>query len=108
MRRVRLRAEAAMPVRLVILVVALEPDDAAVAFEREDVRGDAIEEPAVVADHHGAPRVIEQRLFEGTQRIDVEIVRRLVEQQQIGSSLQQLGEVYAIPLAARQRPDLAL
>ncbi len=36
------------------LVVALEPDNLAVAFEGHDVRGDAVEDPAVVADHHGA------------------------------------------------------
>src|SRR6185436_13728967 len=40
-------AEAALPVGFVVLVVALEPDHLAVALEREDVRRDAIEEPAV-------------------------------------------------------------
>src|SRR5438477_5274613 len=38
---------------LPILIVALEPHDLAVAFEREHVRGDSIEEPAVVADDDG-------------------------------------------------------
>ena len=35
---------------LVLGEVALEPADLAVALERQDVRGDAVEEPAVVAD----------------------------------------------------------
>src|SRR5690606_38411588 len=45
-RLVRLGAEPLLPVGLVLLVVALEPDDAAVALEGEDVGGDAVEEPA--------------------------------------------------------------
>lgn len=41
-------AEALPSIRHVILVVAFEPDDLAFVFERENVRGDAIEEPAIV------------------------------------------------------------
>src|SRR5690606_34479649 len=47
-------AEAALLVLLVGLEVALEPFDVAVALEGEDVGGEAVQEPAVVADHHGA------------------------------------------------------
>src|SRR6266545_5347250 len=108
MRRIRFGAEAAAPVCFVVLVVALEPDDAAVAFEGEHVRGDAIEKPAVVADHHGAAGIVEERLFERAQRVDVEVVGRLVEQQQVRASLKELCQVYAVAFAARQRADLAL
>src|SRR5512133_143813 len=45
MRMVGLRAEAALAIRFVVLVVALEPHDLAVAFEGQHVRGDPIEEP---------------------------------------------------------------
>jgi hypothetical protein len=41
-------------VLLVILEIALEPFDMAVAFEGQDVRGDAVGEPAVMADDDGA------------------------------------------------------
>src|SRR5437016_9368965 len=41
-------AEALPFVLFVLTVVAVEPNDAAVAFEGEDVRGHAIEKPAVV------------------------------------------------------------
>jgi hypothetical protein len=37
-------------VLLVILEIALEPFDVAVALEGQDVRRDAVKEPAVVAD----------------------------------------------------------
>jgi hypothetical protein len=49
-------AEAAAAVGLVVLVVAREPLDVAVALEREDVGGDPVEEPAVVRDHDHAAR----------------------------------------------------
>src|SRR5579864_6164161 len=51
-RLVGLGAEAPVTVGFVGLVVALEPGDLGVALEGQDVRGDAIEEPAVVADDH--------------------------------------------------------
>ena len=108
MRLIGLRAETALPVGFVVLVVALEPHRLAVAFEREDVRGDAIEKPAIVADDHGAAGVVEQRLFERAQRVDVEVVGRFVEQQQVAALPQQLRQVDAIAFAARQRADLAL
>src|SRR5690606_10656160 len=72
---VRLRgvfALAPLQVFRVIRVVALEEHDLAVAFEREDVRRDAVEKPAVMRDHDRAARELEQRLFERAQRLDVE------------------------------------
>src|SRR6478672_4211309 len=105
---IRRGTEPPLPVRLVVLVVAFEPDDLAVALECQHVRRDAIEEPAVVADHDGAAAEVEQRLLERAERVDVEIVGRLVEQQQVAALLQQLRQVNPVPLAARQRADLAL
>src|SRR4029079_18235983 len=91
-----------------VLIVHLDQDYASVALERQHVRGDAIEEPPIVADDDGAAGVVEERLFERTQRVDVEVVGRLVEQQQVRPALQQLGEVDAVALAARERADLPL
>src|SRR2546430_13862290 len=68
---------------LIRLVVALEPPDTAVALEDEEVRGDPVEEPAVVADDHDAPGEVEQRLLERAERVDVEIVRRLGQEQHV-------------------------
>ena len=72
---------------LVIGEVALEPLDMAVVLEGEHVGGDAVEEKAIVADDHGAAGEVEQRLFERPQRVDVEVVGRLVEQQQVRAAL---------------------
>src|SRR6266481_2404644 len=92
----------------IILEITFEPFDMAVAFECQDVGGDAVEEPAVVADDHGAAGEILQRLFESAQCIDVEIVGRLVEQQHVGAGFEHLRQMHAVALAARQRADLLL
>ena len=38
----------------VLAEVSFEPADMAVALERQHVRGDTVEEPAIVGDHDGA------------------------------------------------------
>src|SRR5690348_11190705 len=60
-------AEPLLALGLVGLVVPLAPDDLALPLEREDVGHDAVEEPAVVADDHGAAAEIQQRLLEGPE-----------------------------------------
>ena len=72
----------------------------AVALEGQDVGGDAVEEPAIMADDDGAAREILQRLFQRAQRIDVEVVGRFVEQQHVGAGLEHLGQMHAVALAA--------
>src|SRR6478752_9388426 len=100
--------QSALLVFLVIGKIALEPFDMAVALEGEDMGRDTVEEPAIVADDHGAAGVILQRLFERTQRVDVEIVGRLVEQQDVRARFQHLGKMDAVALTARERSDLLL
>ena len=68
----------------------------------------AVEEPAVVGDDHGAAGEVEQRLLERAQGVDVEVVGRLVEQQQVAAAAQQLGQVDAVALAAGELADLLL
>ena len=72
----------------------------AVALEGEDVRREPIEEEAVVADHNRAAREILEGVLERAQRVDVEVVGRFVEQQQVGAALQHLGQMHAIALPA--------
>src|SRR5215475_6366447 len=81
-------SEPAHLVLLVVLEVALEPLD--------------------VADDDRAAGEILERLLERAQRIDVEIVRWLVEQEHVGTRLEHLGEMHPVPLATRERADLLL
>ena len=72
------------------------------ALPRENVCGDAVEEPSVVARDDRAAREFEQRLFQALERLGVEVVRRLVEQQEVAALLERKCEVQAVALAAGQ------
>lgn len=54
MRLLRIFSKSTLPIRLVVRVIPLEPNHVAIAFERENMRGDAIEEPAIMRDHDSA------------------------------------------------------
>ena len=84
---------------------ALEPRHLRVALEGEDVRRDPVEEPAIVGDHDGAAGEVEQRVLERAQRVDVEVVGGLVEEEHVAARLEQLREMDAVALAARQVLD---
>ncbi len=101
-------AQSPLLVFLVVGEIALEPLDVAVALEGEDVGRDAVEKPAVVADDHGAAGEILKRLLQCTERVDVEVVGRLVEEENVGAGLEHLGEVDAVTLAAGELADLLL
>src|SRR5438270_4487012 len=108
MRPLGLGAEAPAAVCPVIGVIAFEPHDLTVAFKGEDVGRDAIEKPTVMRDDDGAAGIIEQRLCERAQRVDIEIVGRLVEQEKVGALLQHLCEMHPVALAAGELTDLFL
>ncbi len=93
-------AETAFAIFLVFAVAAFEEEYFAGLLERQRMRGNAIQEPAIVRDDHGAAGEVEQGLFQGAQGFDVEVVGRLVEQQQVATALQQLGQVQAVAFTA--------
>ena len=81
---------------------------AAAALELEHARRDALEEPAIVRDEqHGAVEAVEL-VLEPLERAQVEVVRRLVEQQQVGVRRERARERGARQLAARERLERAL
>ena len=95
-------------VGLVLLVVAVEEHPLAVAFGRQNVHTDAIEEPAVMADDHDAASKFEQRIFQGTQGFHVQVITGFVQQQHVAALHQRLGQVQATAFAAREQTDLFL
>src|SRR5512132_3478603 len=95
-------------VLFVRLEIAFEPLNVAVALEGKNVGGETIEEKAVVANDHGAAGEVLDRFLERTQSLDVEIVGRLVEQEDVATPLQHLGDVDAVALTAGQLADVLL
>ena len=58
-----------------------------------------------MGDHDHAAREFDQRVLQRAQRVDVEVVRRLVEQQHVAATLEQLRQVNPIAFAAREAPE---
>ena len=50
-------------------------------------------------------REVDERLLERAERVDVEVVRGLVEEEQVAAGAEELREVHAVPLAAREVLD---
>ena len=85
-------------------VVALVRVGAA-AVEFEDPLGDVVEEVPVVGDGQDGALVVGEVLLEPQHALGVEVVGRLVEQQQVGLGQQQLAQRHAAPLATGQVGD---
>ena len=85
-------------------VVAL-PRDAAAAVELEDPRGDVVEEVAVVGDDEDRALVGDQVLLQPGDGLGVEVVGRLVEEEDVGGLEQELAEGDAALLAAGEGVD---
>jgi len=82
-------------------VVAAVPLDLLV-FQMQRNIADRIEKFAVVRDHDQRARIAMQPVFEPDDGVEVQVVGRFVEQQQIRAAHQCLGEIQAHAPAARE------
>ena len=81
------------------LKVSFAPVNVTVTLESQNVRRDSIEEPSIVRDYHDAANEAEDRFLEGSQRIDIQIVGRFVEQQNVATASQEFGQVDSVAFA---------
>ena len=79
--------------------------NAAAAVELEDPAGDVVEEIAVVGDDQDRARIALEVAFEPGDGLGVEVIGRLVEQQQVGRFEQEPAQRDAPLLAARELVD---
>src|SRR5476649_636931 len=98
-------AQALFTVGFVLGVVTFEEHRLGVVFVRQDVSRDAVQEPAIVRDHNGGAREVQQGFFQGTQGFNVEVVGRFVEQQDVAALFQGQGQVQATALTTGQVLD---
>jgi hypothetical protein len=82
--------------------------DAAATIEFENPPRDIVEEIAVVGDDEDGAGILPQMALEPVDRLGVEMVGRLVEEQQLRLLKQELAERDAAPLAARQFADIGI
>ena len=80
----------------------------AAAVELEDPLRDVVEEVAVVGDRDDGARVLLEEALEPVDRLGVEVVGRLVEEEQVGVLEEQPAERHATLLAAGQGRDVGV
>src|SRR6185436_3416534 len=78
---------------------------APVSFEAKDALNNPVEEISVVTYHNQAASEGVEILFKPNKRLNVEIIRRLVQHQQVGRAHQHSKQVQAPLLAARETRD---
>ncbi len=88
-------------------VVARERD-AAAAVQLQDPLRHVVQEVAVVGDRDDGPAVLAEEPLQPLDRLGVEMVRRLVEQEQVRVLEQQPAERHAALLAAREPGHLGV
>ena len=102
----RLALRSALDARVVLdEVVAVVAEVVGQRAQRQvgDARHDGVEEEAVVRDEDDRVRVGDEVLLEPVARVEIEVVGRLVEQQQVRLAEQQLRERDAHLPAAGER-----
>src|SRR5439155_19657533 len=77
----------------------------AAAYEYERAEDDVIEERAIVRDEKQRAGPFDELFFDELQRLEIEIVGRLVEHEDVRGPREQPREQQAVPLAARQRSN---
>ena len=98
----RLRGLSLFPLR----VVGVDAGGAlAVAIEAEDLRRDAIEHVAVVGNEDEGAAEIEEILFEGLERGDIEVVGGFVQKEEVGFLEHEAGDLDAGAFAAGEFGD---
>ena len=80
-------AETFLAVFLVFGVATLEKVNLRVALKGKDMSTNTVEEPAVVADNHSTAGEVLKTLLQSPHSVDIDVVCRLVEEQNIGLAL---------------------
>ena len=93
---------------LVGVVVTVDEAPLAIPFEGKDVGSRLVQEIPVVADDDGAAREVLDGLFEHLQRRDIEIIRGLIEDEEVAAVAQHLGDLHAVALPSRDYTDRLL
>src|SRR5205807_6590591 len=89
----------------VVIVIPHVVSEHALAFESKDRRANAIKKITIVAHHDHAAAEGDERFFEQAQRTEIEIVRRLVEDENIAAALEDFREQHATSFATAELID---
>src|SRR5262249_58139236 len=85
-----------------VVVVVAGPERQRLVLQRQRVRGDGVDQRAVVGDEQDGAVVRLDRVLERLPALDVEVVGGLVEDQEVGAARDQLRQRQPPALAAGQ------
>ena len=88
-------------IRFIFRPVPLEKRYTAVPFKGEDMGGDAIQKPSIVADDHRTAAEIKKGFFQGPQGVHIQIVGGLIQQEHIGLLFEHFGQMHPVALPTR-------
>ena len=103
----RLPAQELVAARQELAVASLRLEEAVGvrAVQLEHARGHVLQEVAVVADHEAGARAARPAALQPEDAVDVEVIGRLVHQEEVGRGRQLARDRQALAPAARQRVD---
>ena len=87
------------------LLVGARVHDGLAAADLHDLRRQLVDEVPIVRHDDERAAVVDEGVQQHVLRVDVEVVRRLVEEQRVGRTQQHPRDGQARPLAARQDAD---
>ena len=90
---------------LIVLKGAIEPLDVPLAVDGVQLVAHLLHEVLVVRHDHNTPVELLQRRHQRLDRVHVQVVRRLVQQQHVRLVIRDAGEHHTRLLPARQRSD---
>ena len=86
-----------------VLHAAFELAPAGIALKGDGAGDHVVQKSTVVADQKHRSVIVLQQVFEQFQRVDVEVIRRLVEHQHISRTRKQARQQQPVALATAQR-----
>ena len=69
---------------------------------------DSVQEPPIVCNHHSTSGELEQSIFQTGEGLYVEVVRRLIQEQEVSTLLERQGKVQTVPLTTGENTGFLL
>ena len=78
------------------------------ALKGQDMGCDSVQEPPIVSDDHSTSGELEQSIFQTGECLHVEVVRRLIQEQEVATLLERQGKVQTVPLTTGENTGFLL
>ena len=91
-----------------VRIVSFEDLDGRGSAEDQDPITDTVEEVTVVADNEAGAAEVDESFLEDAQGLEVEVIGRFIEDEEIPAAAQNLSQQHPVALAAREVADAVI